>query len=224
MSGIVGARCTEDAMRTLLLLRHGQATHHIEHRVGGSYDDDLTALGREQAARLAARVAAEYKLDRLFASTLKRAAQTAEAVAVAVAAACGVRPTFDDRLREMASGAAAGLKRDEAARRFPTPPGGWKLYSSIPAGESPLDVFRRVAEFYLQLRDRGAAEFPEGTVAVVAHGGTLRDLVRLVMGRPCTFSARCTRSGRAAQKVGALAAYPSDHFLGDLCAAVRSVP
>src|SRR5688572_240982 len=110
-------------MRTLLLIRHGQSTADVEDRVGGSYDDDLTDLGRSQAERLAARVARDYQVDRLYASTLKRAAQTAEAVA----AATGARPIFDDRLREMASGDAAGLTRDEGRRRYPPPPGGWKL-------------------------------------------------------------------------------------------------
>ena len=166
-------------MRTLLIIRHGESTADIEHRVGGSYDDDLTDLGRSQAERLAARVARDYKIDRLYASPLQRAAQTAEAIA----AATGVRPTFDDRLRERSTGDAAGLVVEEALRRYPLPPSGMKLYTVAPRGESALDQFRRVAEFYLQLRDSSPATGP-GTVAIVTHGGTLRCLVRLVLGLP----------------------------------------
>jgi 2,3-bisphosphoglycerate-dependent phosphoglycerate mutase len=167
-------------MRTLLLVRHGQSTADIEDRVGGDYDDDLTDLGRSQVRRLAARLAAEYQLDRLYASTLRRAAQTAEAIA----AATGVQPVWDDRLREMSTGTLAGMKLAEAAQLHPPPPDGWKLYTRPPGGEMPLDQFRRVAEFYLRLRDQGQDGERDGTVAVVTHGGTLRWLVRLILGLP----------------------------------------
>ena len=41
-------------MRTIHVVTHPEATHHVEGRVGGWYDSDLTAVGKRDAAAVIA--------------------------------------------------------------------------------------------------------------------------------------------------------------------------
>ena len=41
----------------IILVRHGEATHHTEHLTGGWTDSDLTEAGRRQLEALAAKLA-----------------------------------------------------------------------------------------------------------------------------------------------------------------------
>src|SRR5580693_9763021 len=69
---------------TALLLRHGQTALSAARRFAGRGDIPLTDLGLEQAAAAAARLARRGHIDRVLTSPLRRAQQTAAAVADAV--------------------------------------------------------------------------------------------------------------------------------------------
>jgi 2,3-bisphosphoglycerate-dependent phosphoglycerate mutase len=107
--------------RDIYLVAHTQSQHHVEGRVGGWYDTGLTELGRRQAEAVAGRIA-ELAGDapvELYASDLKRAAQTAEAIGRRLE----VPVRLDADLREITYGDAGG--RPEAwleARRTFAPP------------------------------------------------------------------------------------------------------
>lgn len=164
-------------MLRLLAMRHGQSEADLEPvRIEGNADFPLTLLGRSQAARLAARVAAEYRLDLLLASPLGRAQQTAQAISQAA----GVPVITDDRIRERSHGVVAGLTPAEANSRHPLPPGGHKIHEAPAEGESYLDQFRRVAEFWFELYYGPG----DRTVGVVCHGGTLQCLYHAALGLP----------------------------------------
>lgn len=92
----------------------------------------------------------------------------------------GVSVIADPRLAELNTGQLAGMKREEAARQYPPLPGGMRAYLPLPGGESQLDQARRVGEFYLQILE----EHGDRKVCVVAHGGTINALLRLVYGLP----------------------------------------
>jgi 2,3-bisphosphoglycerate-dependent phosphoglycerate mutase len=61
--------------RTLYVVTHPEATHHVDRLVGGQYDSELTVRGRRQAASLAQRLVELIPRDievELFTSDLRR--------------------------------------------------------------------------------------------------------------------------------------------------------
>ncbi|MEV7904869.1 histidine phosphatase family protein [Streptomyces anulatus] len=108
-------------MRTVHVIAHPEATHHVEGVVGGWHDSHLTPAGRLAAAsaartlRAAIPRAAEVEL---FSSDLLRARQTADAVG----GVFGVEPILDPRLREKSYGEAEGRPQEWLDRRFVPPP------------------------------------------------------------------------------------------------------
>jgi len=157
-------------MGTILLCRHGETPWNRDRRVQGWAPTELTERGREQAAALAAFLDAEYAVDRIVASDLERAAETAHAISRAT----GAEATFDARWRERDFGRMQGLTYDDLFGTYPEytlSEIGYAAAETVPeSGESLLDMWGRVREGFVDLR--GAIE-PDETVAVVAHGGPL---------------------------------------------------
>lgn len=91
-------------------VRHGESEANISGRWQGHGDSPLSARGREQAARAAARLVAA-RFARIVSSDLSRARETARAL--------GREPELDPGLREVHVGAWEGLDRDEVLARFP---------------------------------------------------------------------------------------------------------
>ncbi len=118
---------------------------------------------------LAQRVAAEYELTGLFASTLLRARQTAEPIAQR----SGLAVEYDEGLREHDCGAIAGLHVEQVRTRYPEIARAWQhspWHVALP-GEEGLDAFRDRVLAAMDHITSGMGD--EDTVAVVAHGGTL---------------------------------------------------
>ncbi|HBK85959.1 MAG TPA: histidine phosphatase family protein, partial [Firmicutes bacterium] len=61
----------------ILVIRHGESEADILHVHEGRADFALTAEGQRQAAAMAKWVAGLYTIDKIYASTLTRAQQTA---------------------------------------------------------------------------------------------------------------------------------------------------
>src|SRR5215218_9766864 len=101
-------------MLTLHYARHGETIWHVGNRYAGYADIPLTDRGREQAGALAD-WAAGARIDRVIASDLNRAVETA----LPSAQALGLEVEQDPRLREIAYGQAEGLTHEETAQRFP---------------------------------------------------------------------------------------------------------
>jgi broad specificity phosphatase PhoE len=153
----------------LLLLRHGQTDANATGVLQGHQPTPLNALGREQAKRLAHRVALHRpKIAALVSSDLKRAAQTAEPIA----AACGLAPLFDVNWRERGFGRLEGKTVGEretwrAAHGDTHPPG----------GES-VDAFRSRVKTALESVANIYSAGPP--VAVVTHGGPIGVILRML--------------------------------------------
>jgi probable phosphoglycerate mutase len=152
------------APTTVILVRHGEADNNAEGRFGGWSDLALTPLGLTQAGHAGAAVA-RRRPTALYASDLRRARQTAEAVA----AATGLPIIDEPGLRERSVGVLDGLAFTEAEARFPD------LYAALrrrdpdilPEGAEPPDaVFARVGAAL----DRLVARHPGETIALVSHG------------------------------------------------------
>ena len=80
----------------LLVIRHGESEADNLHVHEGRADFELTEKGHKQAEAMAKYVAENYQLSRIYASTLKRAAQTAKHLSDAT----GTAIDFDPDLME----------------------------------------------------------------------------------------------------------------------------
>jgi len=154
---------------TLIFVRHGETESNAVKKFMGQLDSPLSALGRSQAAAVAARLGQSH-VDAIYTSDLGRAAATAEQIA----AACKLPVVV--RLRERNAGIFQGLSHAEAREKFPadyaetedpTPE------SAIPGGESAVHVRTRFVPFLDEVCQRHAGQ----TVILVTHGAFIRTVL-----------------------------------------------
>jgi broad specificity phosphatase PhoE len=154
----------------LLLIRHGRSTWNAEGRIQGWADPPLDDFGREQARRLAQRLADErHNVAAIYSSPLARARQTAEEIARMLKLVLQT----DDRLKENNVGQITGLTGAEVEQQFPD----WAAlfhrsgneWVPPPGGEDRDGLLKRAVAAMTDV----VAHHPEQTVAVVSHGGTL---------------------------------------------------
>jgi broad specificity phosphatase PhoE len=159
-----------DALRGVLLARHGQTNDNLEPiRFQGFRDTPLNDTGRSQAHALASRVAAlPDPIKSLWSSDLSRAHETAEIVGARI----GLEPRLDPRLREANRGRWEGYTFDEIKRSDPEEFAAWMRGGAewrFPGGESLQEQQDRVLA---ALRDiEAAGELP---ALAVCHGGSIR--------------------------------------------------
>ncbi len=153
-------------MTTILLARHGETDWNRDFRFQGHADPPLNEVGRAQAAKLSATLAAEA-LAAVYSSPSRRALQTAEVVA----AAHGLEPVEVEALREVDVGSWEGLTRSEIEKRFPQQYARWlEGGQGWNDGETYEQMGVRVVAALLEL---AAAHVGEGILAVT-HGGPIR--------------------------------------------------
>ncbi|WP_423750881.1 histidine phosphatase family protein [Salinirarus marinus] len=166
-------------MPTVLLARHGETTWNREGRLQGWAPTPLTDRGHDQAKSLAAAVDDAYDLDRVYASDLRRARETAAYVAER-----GHDVTAERSWRERDIGRYQGLYKEEFYETQPEyslERTGRDAFDARPeSGESLRDVRERVRSDWADLR---ASLGDDETALVVAHGGPLQLLVGDVAGR-----------------------------------------
>lgn len=156
----------------ILLARHGQTPLSVDRRYSGQGDPQLTDLGRVQAERTAARLAAHPHLAAVVSSPLSRALGTAERAAKAA----GVPLVVDDDLIETDFGSWEGLTFREASEQDPDVHSRWLGDTTVspPGGES-FDAVRERVERGLR---RIVSERPGGVVAVVSHVTPIKLAIR----------------------------------------------
>lgn len=171
--------------KCLYLIRHGESQGNLEGRIQGWVDYPLSEPGRQQAARLAERLAQpivpgwrEGSIYQLVASPLRRAAETAQIIGQALA----LPVRSDERLKEYNFGPLAGLTSDEIVASFPSVRADWeakRLWQPLPGEEGEAAFVARVR----QAMDEVVAGMAEGAgLAVVAHGGSLDACLRSWLG------------------------------------------
>jgi ribonuclease H / adenosylcobalamin/alpha-ribazole phosphatase len=156
---------------TTLLLRHGQTALSAERRFAGRGDIPLTDIGLAQAAAAAARLAQRRGINLIVTSPLRRAAQTAAAVADAT----GAQIDVDADLAETDFGSWEGLTFAEVMARSPDELTAWMTDADAapPGGESFADVAVRVGAALDRLLERHQGQ----TVVVVSHVTPIKTLV-----------------------------------------------
>jgi probable phosphoglycerate mutase len=162
----------------MILVRHGQSTWNREHRIQGQLDPPLSDEGRHQVELLGRRLAGRH-LAGFYASDLKRAFETAEAIGAFV----DLIPEPTPGLREIYLGDWEGLRTDEIAERFPDAWARWRQepdWDLVPGGEGAARFEARVIATLDEILDRHS----HGDVLVVTHGGVIQVALHRVIGRP----------------------------------------
>ncbi|MDQ4055527.1 MAG: histidine phosphatase family protein [Actinomycetota bacterium] len=164
------------AVRTLLLLRHGQTSWNHERRIQGHTDSQLDELGHAQA-RAAAKEIAALRPARIWTSDLARAADTADYVAEA----SGLDPTPDPRLREYALGPRQTMTHAEYAAAHPEEWAEFRRghFDVVPGGEKTVDVAARTTA---SLRELLAATAPGELSVAVTHGAAAKVAIAASLG------------------------------------------
>lgn len=160
----------------IFLVRHGATVLTTEDRFAGATDVPLSIEGREQASRLALRLAAE-PIAAVYASPLGRTLETAEIIG----APHGLDVETRDGLREISHGRWEGLTRREVEAQFAEEANAWEMdpYTFAPVGaESGLAVTARALPVLMEI----VRTHPEATVLVVSHKATIRLLLSSILG------------------------------------------
>ncbi len=162
--------------RRIVVLRHGETVHNAEGIWQGQLDSELSALGLAQAAA-AGPALADLSPRRIVSSDLARAARTAQAVAEA----CGIPLTFDERFREIHAGAWQGMSNTVVAEQFPEERAAITRGEDIKRGgygESMSDVAARVQAALEEL----IADMAAGECAIVStHGAAGRAVAAVLL-------------------------------------------
>lgn len=161
----------------LIVLRHGETTWNHDTRIQGHTDIDLNDTGRWQARQLA-RALSDEPLAAVYASDLKRAQATGQAVAQAQ----GLHAQTEPALRERCFGALEGLTWAEIETQHPVHAVAWRSRVpdwAPPGGGESLTVLR---ERILTALNALALRHPGEQIALVAHGGVLDIIYRAATG------------------------------------------
>ncbi|MCT1453114.1 MULTISPECIES: histidine phosphatase family protein [unclassified Corynebacterium] len=152
----------------LILLRHGQTTSNVDHKLDTVLPGaELTELGREQAKSAGAEILDSYEVDRVISSRATRAKQTAQI-------------GFGERFSDIP--AVDGIHEVHAGR--------WEMHNSREAHEAYLGAFRGfyrrqlealidggdTLDIFLSRYKGGLLPYAaqEGTTVAVSHGGAIR--------------------------------------------------
>jgi broad specificity phosphatase PhoE len=166
---------------TLYLVRHGATDANLQRPYvlqGRGIDPSLNPTGQLQAARVAGLLATK-SLSAVYASPMRRARETAQAIA----ARYGVDVVFRDELVECNVGKWEGLSWDGIREQFPE---AYENFQRDPSqfpylgGETYGDVARRAVPVLEQLLEQHQGE----RFAVVAHNIVNRVSVATFLGLP----------------------------------------
>jgi len=133
-------------VRTIYVVAHPEATHHVDGVVGGWHDSQLTPAGARAAAWIAEALRSRIPGDahvELFSSDLQRALQTARVVGDLL----HVEPVLDRRLREKSYGEAEGKPQEWLNQRFVPPPAAGDRMEhdeGVPGAETKMAFAQRV--------------------------------------------------------------------------------
>lgn len=176
----------------LYLIRHGEAAGDPHGHCRPPVDGYLTDLGCRQATS-ACESLKHFRFDRVYASPLGRAIQTAQPLVADGHASIEIAPWLIEWRPATVTGECdpASYDRIMAAAAEVRPEMAWKT----PAGEGTLEMAHRVIVGFQQLMQSLGADPAHGgyvlspaardlRVAFVAHGGSLGRLLSFLLGVP----------------------------------------
>lgn len=170
-------------MTTVVLVRHGQSLGNAYSMFLGHTDLGLSPVGKRQAEEVAAYLD-RYSFDRLYASDLLRAVETATPTALRQK----LTVETDEALREIYAGEWEKRTVDDIRDRYPEAYRIWSHdigHATPTGGESVCALSRRIFAAF----DRIVADNPDKTVLVVTHGTPIRLLTCRFLLRDVSFAA-----------------------------------
>lgn len=162
----------DDALTRVVAVRHGETEWNVQTRIQGQIDIALNAAGRAQARRLA-RALADESFDAVYASDLRRASDTARAVAEQA----GLPLRTEVSLRERGFGSFEGLTWAEVEQQHPEASRRWRERDAgfgPPGGETLALFYERAVNALAAVAARHRGQH----IVVVTHGGVLDVLYR----------------------------------------------
>lgn len=184
-------------MSTIVLIRHGETG--MAGRFCGHSDPDLNTVGQHEAIHVAEEVS-RLSIARIYSSDLRRASQTAKAIAQQT----GIAADYLTGLREVHFGQWEGLTWQEIEARFPDEADQWLRefpLRSAPGGETYTAFTARVETAIAAL----LCEAADMTIAVVTHRGVMRHALTKFFG----FAETESRERTAAYGATVIAAGPT---------------
>lgn len=157
----------------IYLIRHGETTGDVENRYGEDYDDHLTERGKQQARELANKTVG-LGIQKIFCSPRIRTIETARILDKLLDA--GVMIAGDMRERNN-YGILTGMKKDEAAKKYPEQIEILKDYGKTPKGGEDYENFKkRVLNAFNAITNSDY-----DAIAIVTHAGPIRAIFREVL-------------------------------------------
>jgi len=141
------------------ILRHGESLRNVQHTISSWPEKSpcpLTKKGEKEAEAAAKELVAK-KIDLIFSSDLLRTRQTAEIVGEKI----GVKPVFEEAMRELDMGIFNGQKIDEIAKFFDPEKKLSRLEfylkrfkTRTPEGENYIDAQKRIVKFVKEINEK----------------------------------------------------------------------
>ncbi len=156
-------------MTVLIFVRHGESEANKSHFFAGHTDVALEEKGLEQAKVTAEYIAANYKVDKVYASDLKRAYATGKCIADIT----GAEITAHSGLREIYGGEWEGKGFDILQTEYKEEYDVWlaDIGSAMPrGGESVKQLGERVFSAVQKI----AQENDGKTVVIASHGAAIK--------------------------------------------------
>lgn len=172
-------------MTRLILIRHGFSVANAEHRFAGHSNFPLSDIGHAQAKHAAEYLFANEKIDKIYASDLARAYQTA----LPTAEKFGLSVIPEPRLREIYAGRWEGMRFDDITEEYGKD---WQVWRNNFArarcteGESTVELFHRVTAAVIDLAQKNDGK----CILLASHATPLR-------------AVECFAAGKTADSIGA---------------------
>ena len=164
-------------MTTILMVRHGESEANRNNIFAGNFDADLQGRGQKQAEKTAEFVAESYKIDKIYASDLKRAFKTGQSIAERI----GLSPIPDRRFREIMAGKWEGVRFDDIAIKYADDYAVWLRdigNARCTGGESTRELGKRILAALTDVAEQNEGK----TILIATHATPIR-----VMQTYCTY-------------------------------------
>ena len=168
-------------MTHLIMIRHGFSTANATHRFAGHSDFPLSDIGQKQAQLAAEYLFANEKIDKIYASDLARAYQTA----VPTAEKFGLPVIPERRLREIYAGRWEGMLFEDIFNVYHEDFFLWRNHfarARCTEGESVTELYSRVVSAVIDLAVKNDGK----CILLASHATPLRAVECFAAGKDAT--------------------------------------
>ena len=185
-------------MPRFILVRHGESVWNSQRRIQGTLDPELSPRGRRQTDLLVSHLRPHLTpgVAAIYSSPLRRAAQTADQIALAYQ----IPVVHEPDLREMSLGTWEGMTVAEIQATYPGCYEQWledPLAFPAPGGEDLRSFERRVVGVLERMQNTQ----PKADLIVVSHGGGIKALLCFALGLDVRYLFRLKQDNTAINQI-----------------------